>query len=148
MTDEIERFDPIAGQVDPVRMWPNPHGKWMLHSDHLAAMKAKDARIEELEAALSEARLQVIASLGQAHEGSEEVEFLQGLLWMAWSEFNAIRARSGAPIGQDGMQLVAEDWWNTMTEAFAAAIGEENLKPWPSKAASIVIAALQLKAGE
>ena len=61
-----------------------------------------------------------------------EVERLRGLLWYAWSEFNAIRARSGAPLSHDGMPLVADDWWSAMTEAFGAAIGDDAQTPWPS----------------
>ena len=61
-----------------------------------------------------------------------EIERLRGLLWYAWSEFNAIRARSGAPLSNDGIPLVAEDWWNTMTDAFGEAIGDDAQTPWPS----------------
>lgn len=61
-----------------------------------------------------------------------DVERLRGLLWYAWSEFNAIRARSGAPLSNDGMPLITEDWWSTMTEAFGAAIGDDAQTPWPS----------------
>lgn len=58
---------------------------------------------------------------------------LLGLLWFAWSEFNAIRARHGAPITSDGMHTCAPDWWDAMTEAFAEAIGEDAQKPWPGE---------------
>jgi len=63
---------------------------------------------------------------------------LRGLLWYAWHEFNAIRARSGAPISHDGMRLVSEEWWSEMTDAFAAAIGDESQTPWPSDEAENV----------
>ena len=61
-----------------------------------------------------------------------EVVELRGLLWYAWREFNAIRARSGAPLTHDGMSTVAEEWWDQMTDAFEEAIGEDAAKPWPS----------------
>jgi len=61
-----------------------------------------------------------------------ENERLRGLLWYAWNEFNAIRARSGAPLDQYGITTCDEAWWWQMTEAFASAIGEEARKPWPS----------------
>ena len=57
---------------------------------------------------------------------------LRGLLWYAWSEFNAIRARSGAPLTHEGMTTVSEQFWSDMTDAFERAIGEDAVKPWPS----------------
>ena len=57
---------------------------------------------------------------------------LRGLLWYAWAEFNAIRARSGAPLSRDGMLLVDELFWSQMTDAFESAIGKDAAKPWPS----------------
>ena len=57
---------------------------------------------------------------------------LRGLLWFAWHEFNAIRARSGAPLDQYGMLLCTHEWWDTLTMAFKDAIGEEATTPWPS----------------
>ena len=69
-----------------------------------------------------------------------ERERLRGLLWYAWHEFNAIRARSGAPLTHDGMTTVAEEWWDQMTEAFEAAIGEDAAKPWPSPEARVALA--------
>jgi len=68
-------------------------------------------------------------------ESRAECERLRGLLWYAWHEFNAIRARSGVPLTHDGMPTCSEDSWNRMTEAFAEAIGPDARKPWPSAAA-------------
>lgn len=64
-----------------------------------------------------------------------ENERLKGLLWYAWSEFNAIRARHGAPIARDLMHTCDEAYWSQLTDAFAAAIGPDNTTPWPSDAA-------------
>lgn len=75
---------------------------------------------------------EVIARRATEADLRAEVERLRGLLWYAWNEFSAIRARSGAPLSHDGIPLVAEDWWNTMTEAFGAAIGDDAQTPWPS----------------
>ena len=61
-----------------------------------------------------------------------ENERMRGLLWYAWHEFNAIRARSGSPLSHDGLQLVAEDYWDQMTDAFAEAIGPDATTPWAS----------------
>jgi hypothetical protein len=68
---------------------------------------------------------------------------LRGLLWFAYHEFNAIRARSGAPLTQDGMTTCAYEWWSQMTEAFAEAIGPDARTPWPSPEAKAALAALQ-----
>ena len=68
-------------------------------------------------------------------EQQAEIERLRGLLWYAWNEFNAIRARSGAPLDHYQMTTVSPEWWETMLEAFGEAIGDENQKPWPSPAA-------------
>lgn len=67
----------------------------------------------------------------------DESAKLRGLLWFAWHEFNAIRARHGAPITRDLMPTCTEEWWSEMTDAFAAAIGEDAQKPWPSKDAHL-----------
>lgn len=69
----------------------------------------------------------------------ESQDNLLGLLWFAYREFNAIRARSGAPLDQYGMTLVDEQWWSDMTDMFAAAIGPENTTPWPSKEAKAIL---------
>ena len=68
-----------------------------------------------------------------------ENERLRGLLWYAWNEFNAISARSGAPLDQYGMTTCDEAWWEQMTKAFASAIGEAARKPWPSAEASAAL---------
>ena len=77
-----------------------------------------------------------LADLAEAQ--AQDNAKLRGLLWYAWHEFNAIRARDGAPRGSDtccgnrGPTLVSEEWWNTMTESFADAIGKDATTPWPS----------------
>lgn len=57
---------------------------------------------------------------------AEEAKRLRGLLWFAWHEFNAIRARDGSANG------VSEEWWSEMTDMFSKAIGPDASKPWPS----------------
>ena len=69
-----------------------------------------------------------------------EEERLKGLLWFAWHEFNAIRARSGAPTDRHNMPLVSEAWWSELTDMFEEAIGQENATPWPSKEAKAILA--------
>lgn len=91
-----------------------------------ALLRAADAEIARLRAREADAE--------------RMAEALRGLLWCAWSEFNAIRARSGAPLTHDGMTTVAEEWWDQMTEAFRAAIGEDAAKPWPSPEARAALA--------
>lgn len=76
----------------------------------------------------------------------ERAERARGLLWFAWYEFNAIRARHGAPITSDGMHTCDPDWWCKMTEMFGAAIGEDAQKPWASPEAKAALALL--RAGE
>jgi hypothetical protein len=73
-----------------------------------------------------------------------EIERLRGLLWFAWAEFNAISARDGAPRAAcpNDPQLVSEEWWSQMRDAFADAIGDDAQKPWPSTEAETVLAAL------
>lgn len=87
--------------------------------DALATVVEQAARIEALEAEKAE---------------------LRGLLWYAWSEFNAIRARSGAPLSRDGMLLCDDGYWSLLTDKFAAAIGDKDLKPWPSDDARAALA--------
>ena len=65
---------------------------------------------------------------------------LRGLLWLACQEFNAIRARSGAPLDQYGMTTVSEIWWDQLTRAIADAVGPDARKPWPSDEAKAVTA--------
>ena len=88
-----------------------------------------------------------VAALADLAEAQvQENAKLRGLLWYARHEFNAIRARDGAPrascCGCLGPALVSEEWWNTLTEAFGEAIGKEALTPWPSPEAKAVAADL------
>lgn len=76
-----------------------------------------------------------------ATAAADEIERLRGLLWYAWHEFNAIRARSGAPLDHHGMTLCTHEYWDRMTEAFQAAIGPEAAKPWPSTEAKAALPA-------
>ncbi len=55
------------------------------------------------------------------------------LMRQAWHEFNAIRARDGAPVG------VSEEWWSQMTEELGKLLGDE-AKPWMSDAAQALLA--------
>ena len=73
-----------------------------------------------------------------------EIERLRGLLWYAWHEFNAIRARSGAPLCQYGMTTVSVEHWDALTKAFREALPEADRMPWPSEAAR---AALEQEGG-
>lgn len=91
----------------------------LIGGDALDLIDAQAARIEALEA-----------------ENAE----LRGLLWYAWSEFNAIRARSGAPLSRDGMLLCDDGYWSLLTDKFAAAIGDKDLNPWPSEDARAALA--------
>ena len=70
---------------------------------------------------------------------------LRGLLWLAHHEFNAIRARSGAPLDQYGMTTVSEIWWDQLTRAIADAVGPAAKKPWPSDEATVVTAKITAK---
>lgn len=77
-------------------------------------------------------------SRSMSKELVEENKRLKGLLWFAWSEFNAVRARSGAPLNYDGMLTVSDSYWGTITNEFAKAIGPENTNPWMSEDATAV----------
>jgi len=68
-----------------------------------------------------------------------DVKRLRGLLWFAYHEFNAIRARSGAPLDQYGMTLCAESYWDELTDTFERAIGPDARTPWPSEEAKGII---------
>jgi len=111
----------IGGDGDPVLWWDFDLG--FRHSAADAALIAAAPDLHRL-----------------ALDLAAERERLRGLLWYAWHEFNAIRARSGAPLTHDGMTTVAEEWWDQMTEAFEAAIGEDAAKPWPSPEARVALA--------
>ncbi len=58
-------------------------------------------------------------------------ENLRALCWMAWREFNAIRARHGAPVDHFGITTMDETYWSCMTDALQAAAGYST--PWPSE---------------
>lgn len=57
-----------------------------------------------------------------------------GREWMriAWHEFNAIRARDGAPEG------VSHEWWEEITEALGEMLGDDRV-PWRTKAAEMLL---------
>lgn len=56
---------------------------------------------------------------------ASRLRLANGLIWYAWSEFNAIRARDGAPEG------VEHEYWDKLTESFRDYIGDD-AQPWPS----------------
>jgi hypothetical protein len=63
---------------------------------------------------------------------------LRGLLWIAWHEMNAIRARSGVPLNFDGMpQGISEEYWSNIVDAMQMELGED-ARPWPSDDAKAV----------
>lgn len=74
-----------------------------------------------------------IAWLADALEAAER-ERDAGREWMrvAWHEFNAIRARDGAPEG------VSHEWWEEITEALGDMLGEDRV-PWRTKAAETLL---------
>ena len=65
-----------------------------------------------------------------------EHQVARALIWYVWNEFNAIRARDGAPEG------VSYDFWNSMTEVMRKFLGDD-AQPWPSRDAK----ALDLDSG-
>ena len=99
----------VVGNADP-----DDQGQWYANATLIAAAPAMATLIAKLAA---------------------ENERLRGLMWHAWHEFNAVRARSGAPLNLDGMTTVDPRWWDELTEAFRSAVPEDERKPWPSEAA-------------
>jgi hypothetical protein len=73
------------------------------------------------------------------NETAHTTDHLLGLLWFAYHEFNAIRARSGAPLDQYGMTLCTEEYWGQLRDAFYDALPEEDRTPWPSARARAAI---------
>lgn len=136
---------------EPVEVWPAvaASGGAVRHE----AVKDVSAVCDELDAAHEVARLRKQAKLYQsiitahterhhaimerAEKAEAEVARLRGLLWFAWHEFNAVRAREGTT------NNAAEEWWSQMTDMFGEAIGTENNTPWPSPEAKAILAALK-----
>lgn len=86
-----------------------------------SAIKSALAHIDRLESQLAAKDAEIAELRLGADLGREELR-------AAWSEFNSIRARSGAPPG------VSEDWWNEMTDRLEEMLGNDNV-PWMLKAA-------------
>lgn len=111
------------------------------------ATDVRPATVENLKAQLLDSWEAWAEDRERADAQAQENAKLRGLLWHASHEFNAIRARDGAPrascSGCLGPALVSEEWWNTLTEAFGEAIGKEARTPWPSPEAKAVSAALR-----
>lgn len=74
-------------------------------------------------------------------DAADEIERLRGLLWHAWYEFNAIRAKDGAPEG------VSEDYWDKLTNALNETLGED-AKPWASASAKKVWEQIEAKCAD
>lgn len=64
-----------------------------------------------------------------------------GREWMrcAWKEFNAIRARRGAPPG------IAHEWWSELTDGLGALLGNDTV-PWMTGAAKQLVAPFRERA--
>lgn len=78
-----------------------------------------------------EGELRERAQLAESRLDSVESQLKHafGLLWYAWHEFNAIRARDGAPVG------VEHEYWDTLTERMATFLGPVRSQPWPCEEA-------------
>lgn len=70
----------------------------------------------------------------------EREQRLEALLWAAWVEFNAIRARDGAPQHIDwhqGRPLqtdgVSPEYFGALEDAMRKELGDD-AQPWPSEA--------------
>ena len=63
------------------------------------------------------------------------------LLREAWHEFNAIRARDGAPIG------VSHEYWSEMTDRLGELLGDDT-KPWMLGAAKALLAPERARVSE
>ena len=121
---------------------PKKYDDWgMLRAGEYVLCQVRDPRFLDLDRARAEGRdpwedsaqflaaAPSMAALIAAQ--AAEIERLRGLTWYAWHEFNAIRARSGAPLDQYGMTTVATEYWDQMTKAFKVALPVEDQKPWP-----------------
>lgn len=55
-----------------------------------------------------------------------ERERMRAVIWTAWRELNAIRARDGAPCGVD------PNYFSAVVDACETVLGDDT-KPWPNK---------------
>ena len=63
---------------------------------------------------------------------------LKSLVWVAWYEMNAIRARSGVPLDFDGdKQSISEDYWLGIVDLMSEVLGED-ATPWPPEYAGCI----------
>lgn len=57
------------------------------------------------------------------------------IIWAAWREMNAVRARDGVPYGHHGGWLSKSDvsptYWSNIVDGLARMLGDE-CQPWPS----------------
>ena len=68
-----------------------------------------------------------------SEEIDAEAKRLRALLWAAWMELNAIRARDGVPYTHMGWKAsVDEGYFSTLTDALAEELGLD-CQPWPNK---------------
>ena len=68
----------------------------------------------------------------------DRIEELEGLLWCAWREMNAIRARSGVPLDFDGRkQGISEEYWSDLVDKMANALGGDP-PPWATPQAKAI----------
>jgi hypothetical protein len=109
----------------------------------IARATTSEARVAALETALrnyGEHKWTCTVEDGcQADSFLAQIADLEGQLdagreWMrrAWHEFNAIRARDGAPQG------VSEEWWSEITDALGAMLGDDTV-PWMTQATTLLV---------
>lgn len=58
--------------------------------------------------------------------GLSETERMRAIIWAAWRELNAIRARDGAPCGVDPA------YFSAVVDGCETILGDDT-KPWPNK---------------
>lgn len=86
----------------------------------------------------------VLPALTAANARADRLEAenarLRGLMWHAWHEMNAIRARSGVPLDFDGKpQGIGAVYWSNVVDRMDEALSDD-AKPWPSNDARAALA--------
>ena len=101
-----------------------------LEFDHPRVKEAERARV------MTQQRMWEVAI-------EERIQY-RALLWAAWRELNAIRARDGVPYTHEGWKCeVSEEYFSALVDALDAALGED-AKPWPSKVMKPFLAVLDV----
>ncbi len=108
--------------------------------DRHAAASVIKSEFSSLRATLAARESELAEAKRRVAELEANLDAGRELMRVAWREFNAIRARDGAPAG------ICHDYWSEMTEELRELLGDD-ATPWMTRAARALVQPYESRVG-